>query len=69
MSPLKLAVRLKEAIAPPVPETPRIPPAWLNNALYRFSRFEQKVVSRWPIPFGSSLLTVLRAEQDSAFRR
>jgi len=69
MSPLKLVVRLKEAIARPVPETPRIPPDWLNNALYHVSRFEQKVVSRWPIPFGSSLLAVLRAEQDSAFRR
>jgi SAM-dependent methyltransferase len=62
MSPLKLAVRLTEAVLRPVPATPRIPPGWLNRALYRLSRLEQRTISRWPVPFGSSLLAVLRHE-------
>ena len=61
-SPVKLAVRLKETIRPSAPRTPRVPPAWLNRILYAMSRLEQKTLSRWPIPFGSSLLGVLRQE-------
>ncbi len=68
MIPFKLAVRLKESVFRPVPDTPRIPPAWLNRALYRLSRLEQKTISRWRIPFGSSLLAVLRREDAFSAR-
>lgn len=60
MVPFKLAVRLKEGFLGSVPKTPEIPSPWLNRMLYRLSRFEQRAISRWPIPFGSSLLMVLR---------
>ncbi len=58
--PMKLALRLKEALTLPVPEVPRVPPEWVNRPLYYLSIFEQKALSRWPVPFGSSLLAVLR---------
>jgi SAM-dependent methyltransferase len=60
MSPLKLAASLKERILPVAPEPPRIPPAWLNRALYRLSRVEDRLIGRAPIPFGSSLFAVAR---------
>jgi hypothetical protein len=61
MVPIKLGLRLKEAVTRPSPEPPRIPPAMLNRALYRLSLLEQKAFSRWSVPFGSSLLAVLRS--------
>jgi 2-polyprenyl-3-methyl-5-hydroxy-6-metoxy-1,4-benzoquinol methylase len=60
--PIKLALRLKEAVTQPAPEAPRIPSEWVNRALFHLSLFEQKTLSRWPIPFGSSLLAVLRSD-------
>lgn len=59
-SPLKLAQRLKESVSRARPETPRIPPPWLNRALYRLSRLEHRALGRLPLPFGSSLLAILR---------
>jgi SAM-dependent methyltransferase len=59
--PIKLGLRLKEAVTRPSLEPPRIPPARLNRALYRLSLLEQKAFSRWSVPFGSSLLAVLRS--------
>jgi SAM-dependent methyltransferase len=56
--PLKLGVRLMEQILRSEPEPPRVPASWFNEILYRLSRFEQKTVTRLPIPFGSSLLVV-----------
>lgn len=66
--PVKLAMRLREAVTHTAPESPRIPSEWLNRALYRLSLFEHKAVSRWPIPFGSSLLAVLRSEAPAPNR-
>lgn len=60
MSPLKLAVRLKEAALGGKPAPPRIPPAAFNALFYRVSRLEQKLLGRAPVPFGSSLVAVLR---------
>ncbi len=60
MAPAKLAVRLEEAIRRPRPQTPRIPPRWVNASLYRLSRLEERVLRGWPVPFGNSLLAVLR---------
>ncbi len=59
-SPLKLAVHFKEAIFGATPAPPRVPAGWLNAALYRLSRLEQRTLGRLPVPFGSSLLAVLR---------
>lgn len=58
--PVKLVLRLKEAVRQPEPQVPRVPPSWVNRTLYLLSVFEQKALSRWPVPFGSSLLAVLR---------
>jgi SAM-dependent methyltransferase len=60
MTPLKMVVRLREGLLGSVPETPRIPSPWLNRALYHLSRVEQRMLARLPMPFGSSLLAVLR---------
>jgi len=60
MFPVKLAAHVAEAIRPSPPRPPRIPPAWLNRALYRVSRWEQIVTRPWSPPFGNSLLAVLR---------
>jgi SAM-dependent methyltransferase len=61
MFPLKLAAHLKESMRPVTPQPPRIPPRWMNNALYRLSRWEHRALGRWRVPFGSSLIAVLRA--------
>jgi hypothetical protein len=60
MFPVKLAAHVKEAIRPAPPKPPRIPPPWLNGALYRASRWEQAAARLWAPPFGNSLLAVLR---------
>jgi len=65
-SPIKLVVRLKEAVLGGEPAPPRLPPRWLNALFYALSRIEQKAVSVWPVPFGSSLLAVLRRDGDSS---
>ncbi len=56
--PLKLAARAIEAVTHPHPRNPGIPPAFINRALYRLSRIEQKIFTEIPAPFGSSLLMV-----------
>jgi SAM-dependent methyltransferase len=61
MFPLKLAAHLKELIRPVIPRPPRIPPRRVNDALYRLSRWEHRALGRWRLPFGSSLIAVLRA--------
>lgn len=61
-SPVKLGLRVKEAIVRTPPRTPRIPPAWLNRVFYLLSRLEQRCLRRWRLPFGSSLIAVLRRE-------
>lgn len=53
----KLAERLKERLAQ-VTEAPAIPPPAVNEWLYRFCRFEQRVAGEL-LPFGSSLIAEL----------
>ena len=56
--PAKLGVRLLEALWPRPPAPPRVPPSWINCALYLVSRSEQLVLAALPVPFGSSLLVI-----------
>jgi SAM-dependent methyltransferase len=60
MTPLKLAAHVKESLVPSPPRTPRVPAEWINRSLYRVSRAEQKILRHLPLPFGSSLLAVVR---------
>jgi len=56
--PAKLGVRLLEALWRRPPAPPRVPPPWINRALYLVSRSEQFVLGALPLPFGSSLLVI-----------
>ena len=56
----KVATRAVEAVVAGAPESPRVPPAPINRALYLITRAEERLLSRLPVPFGSSLLAVLR---------
>ena len=56
--PVKLGVRAMESMIHPKPETPRVPAAGVNEALFWLSRLEQKSLSTFPMPFGSSLMVV-----------
>jgi 2-polyprenyl-3-methyl-5-hydroxy-6-metoxy-1,4-benzoquinol methylase len=56
--PVKLAVRLTERALHARPKAPKVPPAWINEMLYRISRAEQKTLNPLAIPFGSSLMIV-----------
>ena len=57
----KLATRAVEAVTAGAPESPRVPPAPVNRALYLITRAEERLLGRLPMPFGSSLLAVLRS--------
>jgi len=54
--PAKLAQRLMEGAWRREPRAARLPPAWVNRALYRLSRAEHRCTARLPLPFGTSLL-------------
>ena len=56
--PVKLAVRCIESIFHLRPALPKIPASWTNEALFWVSRAEQKTLSVFGMPFGSSLLAV-----------
>jgi SAM-dependent methyltransferase len=58
MGPVKLVSHFKEKLFGASESLPRVPPAWLNRCLYRFSRAEQRIFRALPIPFGSSLIAV-----------
>ncbi len=65
MTPLKIAVRVKEALFGATPTTPRIPPHWINQSMRAISNAEEWAVGRFPIPFGSSLIAVARREKTA----
>jgi SAM-dependent methyltransferase len=54
----KLATRLKEALVPGAPASPRVPPPAVNGVLYALSRTEARLLGGLCVPFGSSLLAV-----------
>jgi SAM-dependent methyltransferase len=58
--PLMWARTMMEKIRPGKPAPPMLPPPLLNNALAGLSRLEFQLLSRFKLPFGSSVLAVLR---------
>jgi hypothetical protein len=46
----------------PEAKLPHIPRAWINRSLYMISRAEQKILSKLPIPIGSSLMAVVERQ-------
>ena len=56
--PVKLATRVVERKLALEPSIPTVPPRWMNQALYRLCRLEQKTLGRLTIPFGSSLMVL-----------
>ncbi len=65
--PVKLAMRLKESLATSKPRPARVPPRWLNRSLQAMSLLEQHTLGRLPMPFGSSLLTLVH-KSNTALR-
>lgn len=68
-APVKLLVRLKEALVrtPPLPE--RVPPAAINRLLLGLSIAEQAVLGPLHLPFGTSLLVVGGRSADNSTGR
>jgi 2-polyprenyl-3-methyl-5-hydroxy-6-metoxy-1,4-benzoquinol methylase len=56
--PVKLGVHVIEGVIHPKPKVPSIPWAPANETLFWISRLEQKTLSAFPMPFGSTLLVV-----------
>ncbi len=62
--PLKLAVRFKESMVSTKPQSPQVPKFLVNAMFQGLSRVEQKLLTRVPIPIGSSLLCVARRSEN-----
>jgi 2-polyprenyl-3-methyl-5-hydroxy-6-metoxy-1,4-benzoquinol methylase len=62
--PAKIVQRLLERARRPHPAPPQVPADPVNSALYLLSRFEEALLRRAPLPFGSSLLAVARKLPD-----
>lgn len=58
LTPLKLAVRLKEALIETKLQPPAIPGKATNDFFFSVSRIEQRLFSSRHLPFGTSLLCV-----------
>lgn len=58
--PAKLLIRLKEKMVATVPKSPQVPAGWINRILLGITTLEQWTISRWGMPFGSSLLATGR---------
>lgn len=61
--PVKLGVRVAESVLRLRPKPPKVPYSGINETLFHVSRWEQKISSSLPMPFGSSLL-VIAARSD-----
>jgi SAM-dependent methyltransferase len=56
----KILVRLKEKVFPRTPTVPRIPSTWINKSLFHVTWAEYRLLRRFSVPFGSSLLVIGR---------
>ena len=54
--PVKIAGRLVERALGSEPAPARVPPEWINDTLYRWSRLEHRLLKPLRPPFGSSLV-------------
>ena len=64
----KLTARVVESLFRTQPRNPKIPPDWLNRSLYLISRIENRLLSRLPVPFGSSLMVLAHKTAADAFQ-
>ncbi len=56
--PAKLILRMKERFIATSPQPPRVPARWINRLLLGITQMEQWTISRFGMPFGSSLLAI-----------
>ena len=56
--PVKLGIRVMERALRRKPAPAEVPPPWINGALFRLTRLEQKTLGKLPMPFGSSLMVI-----------
>lgn len=63
--PIRIAIRLFEATTQSNSGPPRIPPRWLNQAIIKGSELEYRLLRRFRIPLGSSLLMVAKKAPSS----
>lgn len=59
--PVKLAVRVSEALRGAEPELPQVPSAPMNRLFYGVTCLEQDALSWMRLPFGSSILAIAKA--------
>lgn len=64
-APLKLLVKLAEGILPGEPQVESVPPALINRVALALSRFEQRILGRLPLPFGTSLFARCRVDHEA----
>lgn len=57
--PLKLLVRLKEALVGPSSQPPSVPPVPINRLALTITRIENRLFHRHRLPFGTSLRAIL----------
>jgi SAM-dependent methyltransferase len=58
--PVKLFLHYRENLLGANPRIPRVPPQWLNEALFQISILEQRLLANTPMPFGGSLIATGR---------
>jgi 2-polyprenyl-3-methyl-5-hydroxy-6-metoxy-1,4-benzoquinol methylase len=56
--PVKLMIRAKEMLFGSTPKTRQVASPLLNSILLALTQLEQATVSRWNMPFGSSLMVI-----------
>lgn len=60
--PVKLALRLSEKLLHRPSAIESVPPAWINQLLYRISRIEHRTLGAVGVPFGTTLMSFCRKQ-------
>ncbi|MEM7785338.1 MAG: class I SAM-dependent methyltransferase [Planctomycetota bacterium] len=58
--PAKLLIKAKEFLLGSEPKTPTVPSSLWNHFFLGLTRLEQATISRWNMPFGSSLMAIAK---------